>query len=239
MIPEPMSRLHRTLLALALLAFGSSAGAASLRLVAPADGATLRGGSVAEVRWSAGELPAHAEEWEAFLSVNGGGYYAFRVTPHLDIDLQSFTFIVPNVDTRHARILIRAGDEKRETEFESTGSFSIVRDAHADALLPPPLELGEGEAAREGEAPVLSWTEGPRNGVGVTQRTSPAAPSSSLRAVSLLARDADADLTPPGHHANAISVAETGRAEDRSRARKPETQPRATDLLLACRRLNI
>jgi len=234
-----MPRLHRMLLALALAACASFAQGAPLRLVAPADGSTLRGGSVAEVRWSAGELPANAEEWEAFLSVDGGGYYAFRVTPHLDIDLQSFTFVVPNVDAHDVRILIRAGDEKRETEYESRATFSIVRDAHAAALLPPPIDIGHGEAAREGEAPVLSWVEGPRSGAGATQRSSPAAPSSSLRAVAVLAHDGDADLTPPAHHANAVSITETDRAESHSRARKPETHPRATDLLLACRRLNI
>jgi len=234
-----MFRLNRTLLALALLAFGSFARAEPLRLVAPADGTTLRGGSVAELRWSAGELPAHAEEWEAFLSVNGGGYYAFRVTPHLDIDLQSFTFVVPNVDTREARILIRAGDEERETHFESSGSFSIVRDPRADALLPPPLELGHGEAAREGERPVLSWTEGPRNGVGVTQRSSPAAPSSSLLPPATLACEGDAGLPPPAHQVHALSVAGTDRAQDPVRARKPGTLPRTVDLLLVCRRRNI
>jgi hypothetical protein len=234
-----MSRLHRTLLALALLAFGSFARAEPLRLVAPASGTTLRGGSVAELRWSAGELPRDAEEWEAFLSVNGGGYYAFRITPHLDIELRTFTFIVPNVDAREARILIRAGDEKRETHFESRGSFAIVRDPRAEALIPPPLELGHGEAAREGERPVLSWTEGPRSGVGVTQRSSTALPPASLRALTTLACAADADLTPPANQLYTLPVAETDRAQDRVRARLPETLPRTVDLLLVCRRRNI
>src|SRR5437763_15141390 len=89
--------MRRLSLAVALLAFASFARAESLRVVAPANGATLRGGSFAELRWTAANVPAAAEEWEAFLSIDGGRYYAFRVTPHLDIQLRSFTFIVPNV----------------------------------------------------------------------------------------------------------------------------------------------
>src|SRR6187549_1402423 len=120
-----MSRLGRYWAAVALFALASFARADSLHLLAPEAGTTLRGGSFAELRWSAPQLPAAAEEWEAFLSIDGGTYYAFRVTPHLEIDLRHFTFIVPNVDTRDARILIRVGDEKRETHFELPGSFSI------------------------------------------------------------------------------------------------------------------
>ncbi|MEA2327252.1 MAG: hypothetical protein QOE68_2211, partial [Thermoanaerobaculia bacterium] len=92
--------MRRLSLAVVLLAFASLARAESLRVVAPANGATLRGGSFAELRWTSAQPPAAAEEWEAFLSVDGGKYYAFRVTPHLDIHLRSFTFVVPNVDTR-------------------------------------------------------------------------------------------------------------------------------------------
>src|SRR6476661_1831838 len=85
-----IASMRRLSLAVALLAFASFARAESLRVVAPANGATLRGGSFAELRWTSARLPSDAEEWEAFLSVDGGKYYAFRVTPHLDIKLRSF-----------------------------------------------------------------------------------------------------------------------------------------------------
>ncbi len=74
----------------------------------------LRGGTRATVWWSAESLPPFVEEWEAFLSVDGGKFYAYRITPHLEADLRQFTFEVPNVETDQARILIRAGDERRE-----------------------------------------------------------------------------------------------------------------------------
>ena len=67
-----------------------------LRLTAPRAGEVLHGGGFATLQWSADALPPHAEEWEAFLSIDGGKYYAFRVTPHLDLGIQRFDFVVPS-----------------------------------------------------------------------------------------------------------------------------------------------
>src|SRR6185436_14051897 len=84
-------------------------------LDAPRAGEVLRGGATATLAWSAASsLPPFVEEWEAFLSVDGGRYYGYRITPHLEIDRRRFTFEVPNVETESARILLRAGDERRE-----------------------------------------------------------------------------------------------------------------------------
>jgi hypothetical protein len=168
---------------LLLLAFAAFARADSLQLLAPANGATLRGGSYAELRWSAAHLPPHDEEWEAFLSVDGGTYYGFRITPHLDLERRRFSFLVPNLDTKRARILIRTGDEERETEFESASEFSIVRDPDAELVAPPLVEREPGEAAREGDPAVLAWTDGRqgREGVGHEQRR-PARPATRCRA---------------------------------------------------------
>jgi hypothetical protein len=234
-----MTRLARSLL-IALLACASFAHADSLRLLAPANGATLRGGSFAEVRWSATQLPKATEEWEAFLSIDGGKYYAFRVTPHLDIDLQRFTFIVPNVDTRKARILIRTGNEKQETLFESPASFSIVRDANAEQVLPRLLHFGRGEAAREGDPAVIQWAAGERNGSGVAQQSSTTVPSRSLRARTTTASDAPPILTPAGKRITSTSFENTPPAayEDKY-AGKSEQLARSVDLLLVCRRRNI
>jgi hypothetical protein len=235
-----MSRLTRLLSALALVATGSFARADELRLVAPAAGATLRGGSVAELQWSADALPAGAEEWEGFLSVNGGRYYAFRVTPHLDIQLRRVTFTVPNVDTHDARILIRAGDEERETPFEQQGSFSIVRDPHAAPLVPGLVQHGHGEAARPGEAAVLAWAEGPRSGVGVTQQASAALPSPIVRLPEAIGAHGEvAELAPAITQVAAPSIARAARTADNPHARKPGALPIAVDLLLVCHRRNI
>jgi hypothetical protein len=236
-----MFRLTRSLLAFALLAFASFAHADSLRLLAPASGATLRGGSFAELRWSASDVPASAEEWEAFLSVDGGKYYAFRVTPHLEIDRRRFTFIVPNVDTHDARILIRTGDEVHESHFEAHESFSIVRDPGAEQLIPRVLQFGRGEAAREGDPGVVSWASGARNGSGLTQQTSSPVLPRSLCRLTEDRIDAPEVLAPAGKCLSAPAADAAGGlrpARDRH-ARKSEPLPISVDLLLVCSRWNI
>lgn len=238
-LTTPMSRLNRLLPAIALLALAPFARADSLQLIAPADGATLRGGSFAELRWSATQLPASAEEWEAFLSIDGGKYYGFRVTPHLDIDLQRFTFIVPNVDTRDARILIRTGDEVHETHFETRCSFSIVRDAGAEQAVPGLLQFGRGEAAREGDPAVLSWTDGARDGSSTSQQSSTTVPSPSLGWLRTVATDAPAVSVSPGNRVWAPSMANTRRSAYNRQPRKAEPLSLSADLLLVCRRRNI
>jgi len=226
-------------MALVLFAFASFAHAATLRLAAPAAGTTLRGGSFAELRWSAAQLPAAAEEWEAFLSIDGGRYYAFRVTPHLDIELQRFTFIVPNVDTRDARILIRIGDEVRETHFELPGSFSIARDPDADVVLPRPTRFRRGEAAREGDPGVVGWADGARNGSGITQQSSASVPLPALDHLTIVTSDEEAELAPAEDSVEAPAIANERRATRRRHARRAEPLPATVDLLLVCRRRNI
>ena len=128
--------MRRVALAFALFAFASFARAESLRVVAPANGATLRGGSFAELRWTAAQLPPSAEEWEAFLSVDGGKYYAFRVTPHLDIELRQLHVRRP--ERRHAQCAHSDPHRRRSARdaFREPRSFSIVRDAKAEQPLP-------------------------------------------------------------------------------------------------------
>ena len=234
-----MSRVPRLLLAIALFACASLAQAGGLRLVAPADDTTLRGGSFAEVRWTAAQLPAAAEEWEAFLSVDGGRYYAFRITPHLDADLRHFTFVVPNVETKRARILIRAGNEVQELHFENRGTFSIERDPDAEEPIAHVL-AGRGEAARDGDPAVVGWTSGARNGAAVAQHAAlPASHryfagriSSAIDATPLLLPTAAARLAA----LIAIRIQPSDRVPD---ARALESLPKAIDLLLFCRRRNI
>jgi len=233
-----MSRLSRTLLAAALFAFASFANA-SLRLLAPATGTTLRGGSFAELRWSAAELPAPAEEWEAFLSIDGGKYYAFRVTPHLEIELQRFTFIVPNVDTRDARILIRVGNEVHETHFELRGSFSIARDSKAELVLPRTLRFERGEAAREGDPGVVGWADGARDGSGVTQQSASGVPAPSFERLTILTSEEPAEVPAGEETVEAPAVAAARCVANNTHARKAEPLPVSVDLLLVCRRRNI
>jgi len=231
-------RPNRWLVASFLLC-ASFARADELRVVAPASGATLRGGSFAELRWTAATLPPSAEEWEAFLSIDGGKYYAFRVTPHLNIDIQRFTFIVPNVDTHNARILIRTGNEVSETRFESRGAFSIVRDAKADEIIPSPVRFGRAEAARDGDPTVIAWTDGSRNGDSVTQQSSPAVPSPSFERPANVTRES-APLVAPALNSIFVASVESGPLTHRTKhASNSERLPIPVDLLLVCSRRNV
>jgi len=130
---------------------------------------TLRGGSFATIERPAA-LPANAEEWEAFLSFDGGAYYAVRITPHLDVARRTFTWVVPNVDTTRARILVRAGDERHETLIELPATFAIVHDARAEGPHATIVPSTPGEAAREGDPGVVAWTDGDRAGGGLVAR---------------------------------------------------------------------
>ncbi|HEV7487262.1 MAG TPA: hypothetical protein VGQ65_16425 [Thermoanaerobaculia bacterium] len=232
--------MRRLSLAIALLALASFARAESLRVVTPANGATLRGGSFAELRWTSAQLPAGAEEWEGFLSVDGGKYYAFRVTPHLDIQLGKFTFVVPNVDTRNARILIRTGDEVHELHFESRDSFSIVRDATAEELLPRLSQLGRGEAARDGDPAVLAWADGARNGSGLSQQSSTPVSSAAL-ASSIGDSHGDVLVLVPAANVLAapVSTSTSLVCARVKHARASEPLATSVDLLLVCSRWNI
>lgn len=166
-----MTRRRLAALGFAVLAFGAGlplrASPPVARLTAPADGAVLTSGSLVEVAWEEIELPPYTEEWEAFLSFDGGQSFPLRVTPHLDLRLRRFSFLVPHFPTRNARILLRFGDEKREEiEVDSPRRFAIV-----EGGLPPvkprlPV-LGRGESARRGEPGVVAWVEGDRSGRGL------------------------------------------------------------------------
>lgn len=136
----------------------------ALSVTAPADRTELAGGSRATIAWTADTpLPAEIEEWEAFLSVDGGRYYAMRITPHLDRDVQRFTFVVPNVMSNDARILLRFGDEDRETEVVLPLRLRIRHDSIAPRLYMT-ADDEEGEAARQDDPPVAAWVSGARDG---------------------------------------------------------------------------
>ncbi len=142
--------------ALALSAFTASA---DVTLLAPRAGETLDGGREATLSWEATALPAPAEEWEAFLSLDGGAYYAVRITPHLDRGVRTFRWRVPNVAASHARLLLRVGDGEREHVIELPQTFAI-----APRYVPlelPTLQVARsdeaGESARAGGEPSVEW----------------------------------------------------------------------------------
>lgn len=140
------------------------------RLVAPADGAVLIAGELAWLAWEAEEGMARLsriEEWEAFLSLDGGRTYPFRVTPHLTAADSRVLFRVPQVESGEARLLLRFGDEREEHSVDVPSRFSILAAGSVPAKLPVEAAVGRGESARPDEPGTLYWVEGDRFGRGL------------------------------------------------------------------------
>jgi len=231
-------RLARLLGALALLAALPAHGSIRALMQEPRGGDVLRGGATATVSWSATDVPRFAEEWEAFLSVDGGAFYAYRITPHLSIEQRRFTFEVPNVATDHARILIRAGDERKEVEIELPADFAIEQD-RAKAIAGGSVRVDDderGEPARSGEPGVVEWVDGDRGGRHLRQRSA-FRHEQSIYGIPRV--DDAADAAEAG--AIAILVASLDRGEQLVRASEKQDVSfvASRDVLLVCRRLNI
>jgi len=121
----------------------------------------LRGGHFTTLTLDAKYVAPGAEEWEAFLSVDGGRFYSVRLTPHVGIAIRSYDILVPNVESSDVRILLRTGNERVETLHSIPQRFRIHADP--DALLPLAHSASHApEAARPGEADVVVWSEGGR-----------------------------------------------------------------------------
>lgn len=177
------------LLPIALVVAGArpAAALAGPRLLAPETGAELAAGSLAAIAWQ--DPPADAEEWEAFLSLDGGKTYPLRITPHLNLAIRRFTFRVPPFPTRDARVLLRFGDERREVEIEAAQRFAIVRGV-AFPSLPMRAALSRGERPRPQDPGVVMWVEGSRDGSGLREVAAAEEDSSvlSIEPVHLLKR---------------------------------------------------
>lgn len=150
--------MRKLFLILALLGAASGVQARELvRLTAPVQ-PVLDGGARAEVAWeAAGALPPDVDEWEAFLSVDGGRHYSVRITPHVDATVRRFTFLVPNVAASDARILIRLGDERHERVIKLNRSFAIVPRLARAELRTPVLTERKGESALFDDDRVGEW----------------------------------------------------------------------------------
>ncbi|HEV8583151.1 MAG TPA: hypothetical protein VGX68_29135 [Thermoanaerobaculia bacterium] len=177
-LPSLLICLTSAGLALAPPAQGESL---AVRLMAPQAGSILRAGSTAELEWAPSEGftgLADVEEWEAFLSFDGGATYPVRITPHLDRDLRRVRWQVPGVPTADARLLLRFGDEKRERYFEVPQRFSIAGDPGAEwAFALAGTAAAPGEPALPGHAGVVAWVEGSRRGGSLRQVVAPEQPT--------------------------------------------------------------
>ncbi|MEA2604760.1 MAG: hypothetical protein QOF89_5752 [Acidobacteriota bacterium] len=233
------------LLALAPAGFAREAGT-PVQLVAPRAGATLAAGSMAELEWTpAGTFAglSQVEEWEAFLSVDGGATYPMRITPHLDQDLRRIYFQVPPVPTADARILLRFGDERRETAIELPERFTI-KDSLARSFLPVHRAGTLGEPALPGHAGVVAWVEGSRRGGSLRQVVAAEIPGLQARIDPPLAHDETAVLASepaPAQSPEALSessepaIPPASRRAAGARARNPSL---SSDILLRTQRQN-
>jgi len=156
-------------------------------------GQPLRAGSFAELAWEPREPFGHlggGDEWEAFLSLDGGAHYTVRITPHLDRGLRRVLWQVPAAPTADARLLLRFGDERREVAFELPQRFVIAGPAAAGpALLPARRDIRRGEPALSGQEGVVVWAEGTRRGGSARTVTGGEPPSAQSREA--LAGDTD------------------------------------------------
>jgi hypothetical protein len=223
-----------------------------VRLVAPAAGATLAAGDTAELEWAplAGfDRLAEVEEWEAFLSLDGGATYPVRITPHLDQDLRRIRWQVPPFPSRDARILLRFGDEHRETAVEVPARFSIAAPPAGLPGLGSVLSFASrsvtrGEPALPGHAGVVFWVEGSRRGGALRQRLAEGPAGLAAHCVLLpLAHGEIAEISPLGPESPEPTLA--GRAAVVSSASRHAVRTRdraralpGSDLLLLIQRQN-
>jgi len=241
-------------LAWAVLAFAATGFAretgAPVRLLAPQAGATLAAGSTAELEWApdAGfaRFPA-VEEWEAFLSLDGGATYSLRITPHLDQDLRRVRFQVPPVPTPDARILLRFGDERHETALELPGGFAIAASPGLESALTFSRRAASaGEPALPGRAGVAAWIEGSRRGGGLRQVVAEAppglrerlAPPETHGETAVLVSGPAPSPSPDPLPADRDGAAPPPDGRRTALARSGTSPPRSSDILLLIQRQN-
>ena len=166
-------------LAALLFALAAPARAEELvRWIAPAPGSALVAGTSVTLEWAPGPAMAafaRAEEWEVFLSLDGGDRYLFRLTPHLDVAVRRVSVRLPDLPSPEARLLLRMGDERIEREQVIPGRYRIALPRSPD-VLPRRRALQRGEPARPGEPGVLAWSEGDRRGGRRIECEAPAPP---------------------------------------------------------------
>ena len=210
-----------------------------VRLVEPAAETRVVAGASAFLEWDARATPANVDEWEAFISVDGGRTYLSRITPHLDATIHRFQFTVPNLPGAEITILLRFGDEDEERRFVFPTRLRISGMA---GDLPAAASVGS-EPFDVGEEGATSWIEGSRDGSSlrcvVLGGGAMAAGSAEVR-TPLRDRSATALTTSGSRDSVLLSVAADPASPHESHPQTPSTDPRVkTDILLKSRRRNI
>lgn len=143
--------------------------AASLSIAAVMSAAAKQASPVATVRSGDGRVEIHlrriptgAREWEAFLSLDGGRSFPLRITPHLDASVAFFSWSVPGLVGEDARIRLRFGDEREESQVDLLGSIRLDPSLHSRLALP---KIGDfGKKPFPGEEGLAGWVEGTSDG---------------------------------------------------------------------------
>lgn len=126
-------------LVVAMIAIPAAASPA-IRFVSPGRGETLHAGQPVEIRWT--RLGSSVEEAELLLTIDDQAGFQLRLTPQFQPDRETWTWVVPNLPTRAARIRIRVGIDGREIESRPSAPFGI--DATPEAPLPG-VHFDQGE----------------------------------------------------------------------------------------------
>lgn len=126
--------------------------------VAPSlEGLALAAGDEVELRFA---LPtgSDVDEWEAFLSIDGGATYPIRLTEERPAAETSFRFRVPNLPAASARVLVRSGGEedggRTERDVALSAAFRIEGRPGVAPALPRP---DAGTAHRLGDHARIEW----------------------------------------------------------------------------------
>jgi hypothetical protein len=150
------------------LATGQVAGALpvpaplAIEVVSPAPGQPLRAGGTVEVAWRLRDgVEADIVEWEALLSLDDGwDHWLQRLTPQLGPEQTRVEIDLPPVATRHARLLLRFGDEHGEVELEVPFELVLEPEVHLDAAQRWPSAPAFSDATPPGGAGVTLSKDG-------------------------------------------------------------------------------
>jgi len=216
-----------------------------VRLVEPSRGQELVAGSTAVLSWEAASLPAAAEEWEAFASIDGGRTYPLRITPHLDRSIRRFLWTVPDLSGADVTILLRFGDERDESAvvFAQRARITGVASPVRFLFRPPPIESSvAGESAQDDGDGVIDWIDGARDGSGLHE-VSVAITTLDQPGCRASRGEEPPDAVVSASTSDACAVANTcvrvAWFEQRERAASARSDAKSADILRMSRRLNI
>jgi hypothetical protein len=125
------------------------------RLASPAGGTIVAPGRVTRI--TIADEPPGAEEWEAFVSVDGGRTYPLRATPHLPIAERGFDWVVPALPPGALRMKVRFGTGGIEREFLLAEEFGVGTGVSGAPVIPDPGAIGETPAP--GEEDTVAWVD--------------------------------------------------------------------------------